>query len=580
MRSILCKCTPPAIATCVCLASSPLGAATLTSLVEHLSMAPDRPALPIRPGDPKDLPALSRLVPETSYADGVGAIHIDLPNPRRLSEALSVPANREIDPVPMNNLAVVAHQFWSSHSIAKTPVDAAEPAPIALLGPADASAPKDPLKEKGLSQLAFSRSVFSNGSGVSTPRKQANEVSPAWESSAVYGTFAGEQAPLLADDFATTGKMKTGPGGGLPFIDGRPKAGDARADENVNLLNFHGLFLREHNRLAEDVRAAAPHLPGPKIFEVAQTLNANLQYQIVYGELVPTLLGPGPLESYLPPKVQPPFEENVFTEFSTVAGRLGHTQVPETILVADTDGKPKREVPLSQCFFAPDCLGDATEIEKLLGAALQPAEAIDLFVVPSLQDLLVLGPKPEESFGSDLFAINIQRGRDHGIPGYLDLRAALGFDTTQLTTLLPKPVLDAYGIDADMIDASDLPFIDPLIGLFGEKRATPLDFLGETGKALWAIQFLALSEAVPSAPDGMAQLLLETWRSEQSMADLLMRDAAALGQPFDAALLGRNVFLADVPLNTAASVPVPPAIVAMALGLASLLMLRGRRRIG
>ncbi|MFK7762346.1 MAG: peroxidase family protein [Roseobacter sp.] len=533
-----------------------------------------------RPTSPKDLPALARIG-AANYAD-VGNIGDmlgdDLTNARRLSERLSTLRNLRTDPVPLNNLAVVAHQFWSSHTIAKTPTEPTEQTPIQVFGPVagDLRTPADPLLAGGVGEIAFARSVLANGSGVTTPRAHVNEVSAKWDASPVYGSFLEENLRLRADDFATTGKLKTGENGDLPVIDGRPSAGDARADENPNLQSFHALWLREHNRLADDIASSCPGCSGEEIFAAAQKLNANLQFKVIYDELLPALLGPGSLESHLPDPSKIPAVENVFTEFSAAAGRIGHTQVPDTILLSNPDGSEKASVPLSDCFFASDCLGGATETEKLLGALLQPAEAIDLHVVPGLQDLLVLTP-----FGpaaADLKAINIQRGRDHGLPGYLAMRHALGFDDVPLDDLLPSDVLDAYGI-IDGVGGLDGD-IDLLIGLFAEHRDSVTDFLGSTGKALWAAQFIALQETAPGASDAETQEWLEAWRSEQSMADVLFRDAQSFGIDFDTTLVGRNVFFADGygGPGIAAAVPLPGSLMALLTGLGALGSAASRRR--
>ena len=60
----------------------------------------------------------------------------------------------------------------------------------------------------------------------------------------------------------------------------------------------------------------------------------------------------------------------------------------------------------------------------LLGMCSQPAMRRDEYVVEEVTNhLFETSSRP---FGMDLMAINIQRGRDHGIPSYLAWREACG----------------------------------------------------------------------------------------------------------------------------------------------------------
>lgn len=48
--------------------------------------------------------------------------------------------------------------------------------------------------------------------------------------------------------------------------------GDGRANENLGLLAFHTIFLREHNRLARELKRLNPHWSGETIYQEARKI--------------------------------------------------------------------------------------------------------------------------------------------------------------------------------------------------------------------------------------------------------------------------------------------------------------------
>ena len=74
-------------------------------------------------------------------------------------------------------------------------------------------------------------------------------------------------------------------------------------------------------------------------------------------------------------------------------------------------------------YFKPERVTKEGGLEPILrGAVEQPAQEIDTKVVDELRNFLF----PKSGVGLDLAAINIQRGRETGIPDYNTVRAALG----------------------------------------------------------------------------------------------------------------------------------------------------------
>ena len=78
---------------------------------------------------------------------------------------------------------------------------------------------------------------------------------------------------------------------------------------------------------------------------------------------------------------------------------------------------------MSNAFFAPQEIVDY-EIEPLLrGLRGQLAQEVDIHFIGDVRNFLF---GPPGAGGFDLASLNIQRGRDHGLPGYNQLRVDLG----------------------------------------------------------------------------------------------------------------------------------------------------------
>ena len=64
------------------------------------------------------------------------------------------------------------------------------------------------------------------------------------------------------------------------------------------------------------------------------------------------------------------------------------------------------------------------------------------------------------SFGLDLVALNIQRGRDHGLPGYNAFRELCGLERVKefeyLKDLIPEKIVDRLKLIYDSVDDIDL----------------------------------------------------------------------------------------------------------------------------
>jgi peroxidase len=121
------------------------------------------------------------------------------------------------------------------------------------------------------------------------------------------------------------------------------------------------------------------------------------------------------------PKVNP----FIANSFSAAAFRFGHSLVQGSIMRSDTS---YRFLSNNVSLHEENSIGDVGSVGSLhriiRGMASQRTLKRDEFMSPELTNhLFQSGSFP---FGMDLAAINIQRGRDHGIPSYVEWRKPCG----------------------------------------------------------------------------------------------------------------------------------------------------------
>jgi len=289
--------------------------------------------------------------------------------------------------------------------------------------------------------IPFSRSNFAAGTGVpGTPREQVNQITSYIDASNVYGSDDARAGELRSN---IGGKLKTSSGnllalntGGFPNTNENPfvpaeqlfLSGDMRANEQVGLTAMHTLFMREHNRLADLIAVkhfAGQNLSDPavdeEIYQTARKIVGAQMQAITYNQFLPAMLGPNAITPYT--GYDPGVDASIANEFSAALYRFGHSTLSSQLQLASGG-----HVELKDAFFNPGLItNDPDIVDDLLGGfASQPMQMADLKVVDAVRNFLF---GPPGAGGLDLVALNIQRGRDHGLVGYNAARGAYGLLT-------------------------------------------------------------------------------------------------------------------------------------------------------
>ena len=395
------------------------------------------------------------------------------PSPRAISNMVVAQEGSMPSSFGLSSLVFTWGQFLD-HDITLTPEGHEEYYPIHL--PDD-----EPMFTE---DIPFFRSAVYPGTGEDSPRQQMNLITSWVDGSNVYGSEESRANWLRTFE---NGKLKTSAGNFLPFntIDGEydspidpdaPSmamdqdgtiktfvAGDVRAAEQPGLTSLHTLFLREHNRICDDL-VAQGMTDDEEIYQTARKKVGAYIQSITYNEFLPAL------GIELPPFIgyNPDLKPDISNIFATAAYRLGHTMVTEEILLRNKYCEPvgPGTVSLVEGFFNPEVVL-AYDIDPILkGLSVQVQQEIDIHIIDNLRNFLFGNPNAPVVFGLDLASLNLQRGRDHGLPDYNTIRALSGLPpVTNFNQINPN--IEVWSALARAYDY-DLDNIDPWIGLLAE----------------------------------------------------------------------------------------------------------------
>ncbi|XP_049758545.1 thyroid peroxidase isoform X9 [Elephas maximus indicus] len=311
----------------------------------------------------------------------------------------------------------------------------------------------------GTDCLPFYRSSAACGTGhqgaffgnlsESNPRQQMNGLTSFLDASTVYGSspalekqlrnWTSEEGLLRVNRrYQNEGRAylpfvaRRSPCAQEPGADGADRiecflAGDGRASEALSLTAVHTLWLREHNRLAVALKALNPHWSADTVYQEARKIVGALHQIITMRDYIPKILGPEAFQEYvgLYEGYDATVDPTVSNVFSTAAFRFGHATVHPLVRRLDDGFQEHPDLPrlhLHDVFFSPWRLIREGGLDPLVrGLLARPAKLQvqhQLMNEGLTEKLFVLS----NSGTLDLASLNLQRGRDHGLPGYNEWR--------------------------------------------------------------------------------------------------------------------------------------------------------------
>ncbi|KPI96140.1 Peroxidasin [Papilio xuthus] len=299
--------------------------------------------------------------------------------------------------------------------------------------------------------IDFIRTSSVCGSGMTSvlfgklqPREQINQLTSYIDASQVYG-FEKAVADDLRDYSNDTGLLRVGatfpgkkpllPTIGLNSMDCKRNleesnrncfvAGDVRANEQIGLAAMHTIWMREHNRVATQLKTVNPFWDGDKVYQEARKVVGSEIQHITYQHWLPLILGPegykqiGEYKGY-DPKINP----SVSNVFATAALRFGHSLINPILHRYDENFEPipQGHLLLRNAFFSPWRLVDEGGVDPLLRGMFTTPAKLKTPTQNLNSELTEQLFHTAHAVALDLAAINIHRGRDHALPPYTKWR--------------------------------------------------------------------------------------------------------------------------------------------------------------
>ena len=358
------------------------------------------------------------------------------------------------------------------------------------------------------SDIHFFRSEIYGSTGQGDYRQQTNLITSYIDASNVYGSDEDRASWLRT---FSNGKLKTSTGDLLPFntTDGEydsdidPNApsmagdgggtnktfvaGDVRAAEQPGLTSLHTLFVRQHNKVCDDLVRQGVR-DDEEIYQRARKEVGAIIQSITYNEFLPALgINLGTRGRY-----SDRIQADISNLFATAAYRLGHTMVTDELLLLNDQCEDVDDgvITLLEGFFNPEVLREFNIAPILKGLSVQVQQEIDLKMIDNLRNFLFGNPSSGNAVGLDLASLNIQRGRDHGLPDYNTIRrhytgrAARNFRDINRDRDISEALMAVY---------DDINEIDAWVGMLAEEKSRGSQF-GPTLTAIITDQFKKLRD--------------------------------------------------------------------------------------
>lgn len=416
-----------------------------------------------------------------NYADGIGSINQDLPNPRELSNLVFEQESNQSDTDDLSDFNWAFGQFVC-HDIDYIKYNQSEEIEFSV-------PPSDNFFDIG-SSLQYFRKNYDplTGNAAQGPREYQNLSTTFLDGSSIYGC-SQERADWLRT--FEGGKLKTSDGNFMPwntlngeynslidvdapFMKQQPGlsnqklfvAGDERVNKNPAIIALHTVFLREHNRLCDQLADENPNWSDERLYQRARKMVGAYIQKITFNDWLPSIgILLEPFTGY-----DSSIDPSISNAFSAAGIVFENTLIGPELLRLDNTGNSisKGNLPIGEgYYYEPTTLFlDGIDV-YLKGMSTQVQQQFDTKAITNVRNFDFAD---DHDLAFDLIADRVFSGRDRGLPSFNQIRLNLGLpDYSTFSNLTGGDLESANKLSSLYNSIDDL---DLWVGLLAEKKQT------------------------------------------------------------------------------------------------------------
>lgn len=273
------------------------------------------------------------------------------------------------------------------------------------------------------------------------PVEQMNQASHFLDGSMIYGSTIKKSRELRAFEGGRLRVHEDSDHQYLPIgsseigstcTKGCYDSGDNRVNAHPQLAVIHTVWLREHNRIADKLAELNPNWSDETLFQEARRIVIAEIQHITYKEWLPILVGNsyarsaglsfGKSHSRNYNSMDDPAVSN---EVATAALRFLTSLMQEKLSLTDNTRRINSTLSLVEYFYKPSIIESDQVFDGFLrGMVTQTSQKMDMNIISDVTNKLYA--EGQDSLGLDVISLDIQRGRDHALPGYNQYRKYCG----------------------------------------------------------------------------------------------------------------------------------------------------------